>query len=136
MRRGEDVRTLRHEVNAAEHDELGLGMRRAVLREAIRVPGDIGEPDYLIALIVVPEDEQAGTECCLCSRDAAIEFLVREAQIPIGKRLPLTNRGLLDVGQQGEKRSSHDCAPSGCEKFRKPGRQKRSGLEPAIAAGT
>ena len=35
VRRREDVGALRHEVNAAEHDELGLGMGRAVLRQAI-----------------------------------------------------------------------------------------------------
>ncbi len=54
---GQDVRGLRHEVHAAEDDVLGLRTRRRVPGELERVAGHIRELDDLVALVVVPEDE-------------------------------------------------------------------------------
>ena len=56
---GEDVRALGHEVHAAEHDELGLRAGGGVTRQLERVAGDVRELDHLVALVVVPEHEDA-----------------------------------------------------------------------------
>ena len=53
----EDVRRLRHEVHAAEEDELGLGPGGGLARELERVARDVGELDDLVALVVVAEHE-------------------------------------------------------------------------------
>ena len=51
-----------HEVHAAEHDELGVGMRRHLLRELVRVAGVVGELDHFVALIVMAEDHEPAAE--------------------------------------------------------------------------
>ena len=45
-------------MHAAEDDELRIGSGRGVTSELERVTGDIRELDDLVALIVMPEDEE------------------------------------------------------------------------------
>ena len=59
MRLAEDVGAFRHEVNAAEEDELGFGARRGLLRELVRIAAKIGELDDFVALVVVTENHQS-----------------------------------------------------------------------------
>ena len=55
--RSQDVSALGHEVHAAEHDELAVGLGRGLLRQLEGVSGHIGELNDLIALVVVSENE-------------------------------------------------------------------------------
>ena len=80
MRRREHVGAFRHEMHAAEHDELGLGMLRDLAGEAERVADVVGELDHLIALVVMAEDDQPIAERRPRSRDAAIELFVGQSQ--------------------------------------------------------
>ena len=66
--RGEDVGRLRHEVHAAEDDELRLGPARGVPRELEGVAGHVGELDDLVALVVVSQHEQPVTQRSLAAR--------------------------------------------------------------------
>jgi hypothetical protein len=91
MRRREHVSALGHEVDTAEHDELGIGILRTVLSEAVRIAGHIGEPDHLVALVVMSEDQHTGSERALRRGDPVIELLVRESQVPVRQRLALAD---------------------------------------------
>ena len=62
MRGAQHVGALRHEVHAAEDDELGVGMLADLPRELVRVAGVVGELDHLVALIVMAEDDEASAE--------------------------------------------------------------------------
>ena len=59
---GEDVGRLGHEVDAAEDDELGLGLAGGDPGEAEGVAPGVGPAHDLVALVVVAEDEQPGPE--------------------------------------------------------------------------
>jgi hypothetical protein len=72
---GEYVGRLGHEVHTAEHDELGLGPFLGQHRQPVRVAAGVGPPDDLVALVVVPEDEEAVAERGPGLADAAVEFV-------------------------------------------------------------
>ena len=59
---GEDVGRLGHEVHAAEHDVLRLGAGGGLAGQLERVPGDVGERDDLVALVVVAQHEDPVAE--------------------------------------------------------------------------
>ena len=62
MRRRKHIGALRHEVDAAEDDELGFGMLRHLTGQAEGIAGEVGELDHLVALVVVAENDQAAAE--------------------------------------------------------------------------
>ncbi len=99
VRRAEDVGALRHEVDAAEHDVIGLVTRRRRLRELERVADRVGELDDFVALVVMPEDHQARAQGGLGRRDPHVHLGVRQAEVLVGQRLPLREPGALEVGQ-------------------------------------
>ena len=76
MRRAKDVGALGHEVDAAEHDELGLAARRGGTGQLQRVADIVGELDHLIALIVMAENDDAVTERFLCFGNPRIHLIV------------------------------------------------------------
>ena len=100
MRRAEDVGALRHEVHAAEHDELGLALARRRARELQRVAGEIGELDHLVALIVMAENHEPLAERVLGRRNARVHLVVRETQVGLRQRLALADTRLLDLVQK------------------------------------
>ena len=63
-----------HEVHAAEHDELGVGMLADLPRELERVAGVVGELDHLVALVVMAEDHEPAAERRLGGGDPARPF--------------------------------------------------------------
>ena len=89
MRRAQHVGAFRHEVHAAEDDELGVGMLRYLARELERIAGVVGELDHLVALIVMAEDDEPPAERRFRRRDAAVHLLVGEAEVALGQRLAL-----------------------------------------------
>ena len=99
VRQRQHVGALGHEVHAAEHDELGLGVLRHFAGEAERVADVVGELDHLVALIVMTEHDQPAAERRLRGGDAAIELLVGQAEITLGQRLALGELRLLELRQ-------------------------------------
>ena len=81
------IGALRHEVHAAEDDELGLGVLAYVASELEGVAGIVGEFDHFVALIVMAENNHSATELRLGRGDAALHLLVREAEVLVGQRL-------------------------------------------------
>ena len=59
MGRAEDVGAFRHEMHAAEDDELGVRMLADLARKLERVACVVGELDDLVALVVMAQDDQA-----------------------------------------------------------------------------
>ena len=57
---GENVGRFGHEVDAAEHDEVGIVGRSRDPRETERVASRVCPPHDLVALVVVAEDDDAG----------------------------------------------------------------------------
>ena len=100
VRAAQDVGTLGHEVHAAKHDELGVGMLAHLAGKLVGIADVVGELDHFVALIVVTEDHQAAAEGRFGRGNAAVHFLVGKAEIAFGQRLPLGNIRLLVVGQQ------------------------------------
>jgi hypothetical protein len=68
----EDVRSLRHEVHAAEDDVLRLAALRRVLGEGERVAALIGELDDVLALVVVAQDDDVVAERLARRADARL----------------------------------------------------------------
>ena len=99
VRRGEDVGALGHEVHAAEDDELRVAMVRDLPRELPGVAGIVGEPDHLVALIVVAEDDEPLAERGPGLRDAAIHLLGRQTQVALRERLALADVLVLVLRQ-------------------------------------
>src|SRR5262249_51119301 len=104
----EDIGALRHEMDAAKDDEVRLAAHRALARELPRVAGVVSELDHFVALIVMTENQQTRSERRLCLGDAPIHFLRRQAQIPLGQRLPLAD---LLVFVPRETRDVHGALP-------------------------
>ncbi len=107
---GEDVGRLRHEVDAAEDDELRLGTRSGVARELEGVTRDVGELDHLVALVVVAQHEHAVAERLLGGPGTRHEGRVgRLRQVagalhpPLGLQVPAAAEG-----EQGQVHGAHD----------------------------
>ena len=75
LRTREDVGDLGHEVHAAEHDVFGVARRRQA-RELERIAGKIGVAEYLVALVVMPENDHALAERRLRRADTRVAFVV------------------------------------------------------------
>ena len=73
MAGAEDVRSLGHEVDAAEDDVFRLGLPRGELRELEGVALEVGVLDDLFPLVMVAEDHQAAAEALARGVDAGIE---------------------------------------------------------------
>ena len=74
---GEQVGGLGHEVHAAEDDRLGVGLRLRRVGELERVAHEVGVGDDLVALVEVPEDDDAVAEGLLRCTDAGVELVGR-----------------------------------------------------------
>ena len=68
----ENVGTLRHEVDAAEHDVFSIWTFGRIFRKLIAVAPEIGMFDDFITLIVMPKDHKSGTQLFLCSPTSSI----------------------------------------------------------------
>ncbi len=104
----EDVGALGHEVNAAEHDELGVRLLADLTGELERIAGVVGELHHLVALIVMAENDETTTERRFRRGDAAIHLLVREAEIVLGQRLPLSDVCFFVVSDQRDEHVIRD----------------------------
>src|SRR5579885_3199472 len=67
-------------MHAAKYDVLTAGLRR-LLRELVRIPAIIGEPNDFIALIVVPKDDQITAQFPPCRSNAVVHGVIRENEI-------------------------------------------------------
>jgi hypothetical protein len=76
MRRAQDVGALRHEVHAAEDDVVGVGPGGNLAREAEGVARAVGEPDDLVALVVMAEDDEPAAQLSARRRDAGVHLVV------------------------------------------------------------
>ena len=74
-------------------------MLRDLTGEAEGVARVIGELDHLVALVVVAQDDQPGTERCFRGRNATIELVIGQTEITLGKRLALRDVRLLELRQ-------------------------------------
>jgi hypothetical protein len=94
---GEHVGGLGHEVHAAEDDELdGLLVRdaRRELAELERVAPQVGVPDDLVLLVVVPQDHEAIAQAPAPVGDLRRELAVGQFSIDLGERgLPQLHQG-------------------------------------------
>ena len=81
MIRAEDVGALRHEMHAAEDDELGVGMGGHLTGQLERIAGVVGELDDFVALVVMAEDDGAAAEARFRRGQALVHFGVRKAEI-------------------------------------------------------
>ena len=77
-----------------------VGTARRSARKAQRVPREVREPDHLVALIVMPENDDALPERRLRGGNPRVHLVVREAEIALRERLPLPDARLLDVAQE------------------------------------
>ncbi len=94
------VRAFRHEVHAAEDDELGVGMLADLTGELVGIAGVVGELDHFVALIVMSEDHEPAAERGLGRRDATVHLLVGEPEVALRKRLALRDVALLVFSEQ------------------------------------
>jgi hypothetical protein len=103
------VGAFRHEMDAAEHDELGVRVAAHLPRELEGVAGVVGEPDHLVALVVMAEDHQPAAEPLFGGGEAGVHLLVGQPEIPLGERLALTEVFLFvlrqDRQQHGRRRA-------------------------------
>ena len=70
----QDDRRLRHEVDAAEDDALRTLLTGGELRELERVAAEIGEPDDLVPLVVVAENDRPLAEPSARFRDPHVKL--------------------------------------------------------------
>ena len=121
-------------MHAAEDDVVGRRVLGDLARQLERVAGVVGEPDHLVALVVVAEDDEAVAERGARGGDAQLHLLVRQTEIGVGQRLPLVQALLLDLVQHGQKRSGHGPALASrvraCEIFRNLRTRKNQALRP------
>ena len=78
----EDVGGLRHEVHAAEDHVLRVGLG-GDLRELVAVAGVVGEPDDFIALVVVPKQNDVGSQLGAGRSDAVVHGVVGLGKVVI-----------------------------------------------------
>src|SRR5262249_50280535 len=82
----EDVGAFSHEGNAAENNVFGVFAIRRPLRQLEGIPAEVGELDHLIALIMMPENDQTATQLFTGRTDSAVEFSVIEARYALGQK--------------------------------------------------
>jgi len=101
----QDVGALRHEVHAAENDELCLWSCGGLLGELKRIPRDIGELNDLVTLIVMTQDEEPVAQCLLCCQSSRGKVGVRRRGEVSGALDPSFAIGirLLTEEEQGER---------------------------------
>ena len=122
MRRAQHVGALRHEMDAAEDDELGVGVPADLARELEGVAGVVGERDHFVALVVMAEDHEPPAERRLRGRNAARHLLVGEAEVSLGQRLAFRDVFFL---VRREDRNQHVCGClCACEIFLNLGLRK------------
>ena len=80
------------------------GMLRDVLGELVRIAGVVGELDHFVALIVMPENDEATAERRLRRGNPRVHFLVGQTDIPLRQRLPLGDVLFFVFGQDGKER--------------------------------
>ena len=81
----QDVGALGHEVDTAEHDESRIRTLHCLLGKLKAIASKVSMLDDLIALIVMPQNEQAITQLSLGIKDALSAFLpVKGGCIPEG----------------------------------------------------
>jgi len=76
VRSAKDVGALRHEVHAAEDDELRFTARRGGPRELEGIAGVVGELDHFVALIVMAENDDAIAEFFLGCGNALVHLII------------------------------------------------------------
>ena len=86
----EDLRALGHEADAAEHDELRVGLGRE-LRENERVAEVVGHPLDVVNLVVVAEDDGVLL---------ALQFLAAGDEFGFGQRRVLVEASLLPPSRE------------------------------------
>ena len=117
------VGALRHEVHAAEDDELGVGMPADLLRELVGVAGVVGELDHFVALVVMAEDDQRGGRAWrLAAAMRAIHLLVGQAEVPLRQRLALARCALFR--RRSGHRQQHECPCALVKLFSSSAREK------------
>ena len=87
-------------MHAAKDDELRVGVLADLPGELVGVAGVVGELDHLVALIVMPEDDEAAAERRLRGGDARVHLLVRQADVALRQRLTLGDVLFFVRGQQ------------------------------------
>ena len=80
---GQDVGRLGHEVDAAEHDVLGVAALGRDPREPEGVAPDVGPAHHVVALVVVAEDQEPGPEPFLGGTDPVGQFLRSRAGVAL-----------------------------------------------------
>ena len=95
----EQVGGLGHEVHAAEHDRLGLGVRLRGVRELERVADVVRVAHDLFALVEVAEDHDPVAERLLRGADARVEL--------VGGRLAVLGGQLALAGRTGRDDVAH-----------------------------
>ena len=103
VRTAQDVGRLGHEMDAAEHDELGVGRGCGELRELERIAAEIGELHHALALVVMPQDHDAPAE-------AALGVPGARADLVLGKRRVLGEGAC--AGGDGRDQRAHVWATS------------------------
>jgi hypothetical protein len=98
-------------VHTAEHDEVGFRMAAHLLRQLVGIAGVVGELDDFVALVVVAENDDAGAKRRAGRGDARVHLLVGEAEIALGKRLPLRDVLLLVLRQNRYQRRQNTVLP-------------------------
>ena len=76
------VSGLGHEVHAAEEHVLRAGLG-GDLGELVAVAGVVGEADDLVALVVMAQENDVGSQCGARSGDAGVHGVVRLGQVVI-----------------------------------------------------
>ena len=80
MLAAKNVRALGHKVHAAEEDVLA-GRVRSLLRELVGIAAEIGEADDLIALVVVPQNDDLAAQSRPSRGNAAVHGVIWEHKI-------------------------------------------------------
>ena len=104
LRTGQDVGRLGHEVHAAEHDRLGVGLGEGGVGELERVAHEVGVLHDLVALVEVPEDDDALAELLLGRPDAGVQLVVAHLLV-LDRQLAGPGDGLGDDVVLGAARS-------------------------------
>src|SRR5215203_5874921 len=91
-------------MDAAEHDELSLGMLGNLAGQSERIADIIRELDHLVALIVLAQNNEARAERRFRGSDAGVELFVRQAKVALGERLALADLRFLELRQDRKHR--------------------------------